>query len=103
MRILPWPDGIEDDQNATEMIRVWIAKNELQVSMLLGMWADAESYDIDEKHAWGELLADLIRHIANGMRQSHGRNKDEAELAIANSLLNHLGYGEDTVEGNYKE
>jgi hypothetical protein len=37
------------------------------------------------------------------MRQSHGWNKDEAELAIANSLLNHLGYGEDTVEGNYKE
>jgi len=103
MRELPIPDGIEDDPSATEMIRVWIANNDIQVSMLLGMWADTDNFDIDEKQAWGELLADLIRHIANGMNQSHGWNKDETELTIANSLLTHLGYGENTVEGQYKK
>ena len=48
MRELPIPDGIENDPNATEMIRVWIAKNDIQVSMLLGMWADTDEFDIDE-------------------------------------------------------
>jgi len=34
-------------------------------------WADAHESDIDEKQAWGKLLADLIRQIASGMNKSH--------------------------------
>ncbi len=59
------------------MMRIWLAHDELYVSLLLGMWEDAEDCDVDERNAWGELLADTIRHIANGMEQSHGWDKKE--------------------------
>ena len=103
MKELPIPDGISGAPNAIEMIRVWVGNEDIQVSMLLGMWEDALECNINEKTAWGELLADLIRHITNGLNESYGWNKKETQMTIANSLLHHLGHGKDTTEGQYKE
>jgi len=64
---LPIAPETEDDDRATEMIRVWLAHNDLHVSLNLGMWQGADS-EVDEREAWGFLLANLTRHIANGMR-----------------------------------
>jgi hypothetical protein len=71
-RALDIPPETEGDDRATEMIRVWLAHNDLHVSMLLGMWSDAEDSEVDERDAWGQLLADLTRHIANGMMKEYG-------------------------------
>jgi Domain of unknown function (DUF5076) len=103
MNELQIPEGIKDDPNAMEMIRVWIGNKDIQVSMLLGMWEEASNFDIDEKEAWGELLADLIRHIANGLTQSHDYNITASERKIANALLTHLGYGANTIEGKIQK
>ncbi len=103
MEELKIPEGIEDDPNATEVIRVWIGNKDIQVSMLLGMWEEASKGELDEREAWGELLADLVRHIANGLTQSHDYNKDASEQRIANSLLNHLGFGTNTIQGKIEE
>ena len=94
------PEGAVDDPDAIEMIRVWIANKDIHVSMLLGMWEEASSGDIDEREAWGELLADLIRHIANGLSQSHDYNPVASERKIANSLLVHLDHGANTIKGD---
>ncbi|MCG8564017.1 MAG: DUF5076 domain-containing protein [Desulfobacterales bacterium] len=99
MNKLPIPEGIEGDDNAQEMIRVWIGNKDIHVSMLLGMWEEAANFDIDEREAWGELLGDLIRHIANGLTQSHDYNVHASERRIANALLTHLGYGANTITG----
>lgn len=99
MNKLPIPEGIEGDDNAMEMIRVWIGNKDIHVSMLLGMWEEASNFDIDEREAWGELLGDLIRHIANGLTQSHDYNVHASERRIANALLTHLGYGANTIVG----
>lgn len=72
------------------MIRAWIAHNTLHVSLLLGMWQDAPQLEIDEREAWGELLADLIQHVANGLQQSHCFAADETIAIIRLSLLSHL-------------
>src|SRR6185503_18949061 len=45
MRELKHPPEIAGDKKATEMIRVWLAHDQLHVSMLLGMWQDAEECD----------------------------------------------------------
>lgn len=103
MNELQPPEGIKDDPNAMEMIRVWIGNKDIQVSMLLGMWEQASNLEIDERDAWGELLADLIRHIANGLTQSHDYNKDASEMRIANTLINHLGYGENAIQGKIQD
>lgn len=94
------PEGIEGDPNATEMLRVWIGNRDIHVSMLLGMWEEASNHDIDEREAWGELLGDLIRHIANGLTQSHDYNAAASEQRIANALLIHLGHGANTIQGD---
>ena len=96
---LPVPEGILGDENAMEMLRVWIGNRDIQISMLLGMWEQASQGDIDERDAWGELLADLVRHIANGLTQSHDYNTTASEMRIANAMLVHLGHGANTVEG----
>lgn len=99
MNELKIPEGIEGDSNAVEMLRVWIGNKDIQVSMLLGMWEEMSDNDIDEREAWGELLADLIRHIANGLTQSHDYNADASQMKIANALITHLGFGANTIKG----
>ncbi|MEH0019327.1 MAG: DUF5076 domain-containing protein [Desulfobacter sp.] len=102
MSELPIPEGIKGDPNALEMLRVWIGNKDIQVSMLLGMWEQASDNDIDEREAWGELLADLVRHIANGLTQSHDYNTAASEMRIANAMLTHLGHGANTIQGEIK-
>lgn len=103
MNELKIPEGVQDDSDAMEMVRVWIGNKDIHVSMLLGMWEEASNFDIDEREAWGELLADLIRHIANGLSQSHDYNIHASEQKIANALLVHLGHGAHTIEGEVKK
>lgn len=99
MNELKVPEGIEGDPNAVEMLRVWVGNKDIQISMLLGMWEEMSNQDIDEREAWGELLADLIRHIANGLSQSHDYNTDASQMKIANALITHLGFGANTIQG----
>ena len=83
MRELPRPPESDSDPKATEMLRAWIAHNDLHVSLLLGMWQDAAESEVDERQAWGELLGDLVQHIANGLAQSHGWEKEDTILRVA--------------------
>ena len=52
MRELEQPPATSDDEDATEMIRAWIAKGDLHVSLRLGLWQDLQNPDIDERDAW---------------------------------------------------
>ena len=86
-RELPIPPETKGDDRATEMIRVWLAHNDLHVSLNLGMWKDAEDSEVDERDAWGFLLSDLTRHIANGMMQQYGWDYDATRDHIRVSFL----------------
>jgi hypothetical protein len=101
MRELDWPVEVTADPKATDMVRVWIANKTLHVSMLLGMWADTAGWDVDERDAWGELLADLTRHIANGLGQSHGWDAAATIRRIADSYTQHVTRTDVTIEGSY--
>ena len=103
MRELERPPEIEGDPRATEMIRVWLAHDDLHVSMLLGMWQDADEEEIDERDAWGLLLADVVRHIANGMSQSHGWKPEETIACVRAKFLEDLEDPERIIEGRYAE
>jgi hypothetical protein len=65
------------------------------------MWADALDSPVDERDAWGELLADLTRHIANGLSQSHGWDHPSIAARIAESYHRHMSRTDVTVEGTY--
>ncbi len=52
------------DPRSLEVLRVWIANGEQHVALVFGMWEDPA--------AWGLLLADLARHIADAHAQQDG-------------------------------
>ena len=103
VRELPIPPETDGDDRATEMIRVWLAHQNLHVSLLLGMWEDAEDSNVDEKAAWGELLSDVIKHVANGLSDSHGWDRIETATRIRDSLLENLRSERGVITGKYVE
>jgi hypothetical protein len=59
------PMAVQVDPNACELVRVWIANNEQHVSLRSGVWEDPA--------AWGIMLADLARHVAETYKRDAGR------------------------------
>ena len=53
------------------MIRAWVADNDLHCSLEIGCWGDNEAL------AWGILLTDVVRHVANAMLEDKGWEKGE--------------------------
>lgn len=50
------PPAIEDNRDAFEILRVWIAGDNQHFTLRRGVWPDAA--------AWGIVLADLAKHAA---------------------------------------
>ena len=78
MRELLRPTGIVGHDDATELIRFWLAGGQPHLSLLLGMYEDAEDCDVDEFWAWGNILADIAQHVAHGMQKSHGYDNEDS-------------------------
>jgi hypothetical protein len=64
---LPIPAAASRDPRSLEILRVWIANGEQHVALSFGMWEDPA--------AWGLLLADLARHIA----EAHAQQDDKID------------------------
>jgi hypothetical protein len=63
------PPAAQRDKAGFEVLRVWIAEQGQHVSIRSGAWEDP--------FAWGIVLADLARHIANAHQMQNEKiNKD---------------------------
>ena len=51
------PEIAKADRQSFEILRVWISNGTQHVSLRVGVWNNPQ--------AWGIMLADLARHIAN--------------------------------------
>jgi Domain of unknown function (DUF5076) len=71
---LPIPGLAISDAKSVELIRVWIAGQGLQSSLRIGAWEHTPT--IDERKAWGIVLADAVKHIADALTR---QNKDKVE------------------------
>jgi hypothetical protein len=72
---------------SVEMIRVWLANKKQHVVLNMGFW---EERGIDERTAWGILLADMIQHIANAHQSEYGRDRAESIRMIVESFQSEL-------------
>lgn len=63
------PPKAKKDSNACEIARVWIANDNLHVSLKVDIW--------DNPFIWGMLLADLAQHVANSYMQIQGWDRIE--------------------------
>jgi hypothetical protein len=61
------PDAAKKDPNGFEILRVWIASKGAQVALRSDVWPDPA--------AWGILLTDLAKHVANSYEQSDGLDR----------------------------
>jgi hypothetical protein len=101
MRELQIPDGVEGDNSATEMVRFWIANGAPHLSLLLGMYQDAEESEVDELWAWGNILSDIAQHVANGLSQSHDFEFTETVERIAGHFVNAMKERAPGMTGKY--
>lgn len=101
MRELIIPSENEGNENATEMARVWLGNGSCNVSLLLGMYEDAEDSDVDELWAWGNILSDIAQHIANGLKQSHGWDETETMSKLRTHFNAAIKERAPNLQGSY--
>ena len=58
------------DEQAIEVLRAWVAHDQLFCSLKPEIW--------DEVGSWGILLADVARHVASALAESNAVNKQES-------------------------
>ena len=63
-RDLVVPSEVEADPKAREVLRTWVANGGLVCALRPETWPDASS--------WGLVLADVVRHVANAVRDLKG-------------------------------
>jgi hypothetical protein len=68
------PEPARTDAKSFELLRVWVAHQDQHISMRTGVW--------DDPAAWGVMLADLARHIANAFEKFEDRDPLEVLEAI---------------------
>ncbi len=83
------PDAVEKDEYSVEMIRGWIAERGLACSLNLGHWH--HNSKLDERHAWGVMMADLAREIAIQLETITQQDPSESLKMIVEAMLSELG------------
>jgi hypothetical protein len=63
------PPAAQSDPHALELVRVWAAQGHQYISISPEAW--------DDPAAWGIVLVDLARHVANFYHQYRGRDPNE--------------------------
>jgi hypothetical protein len=97
---LPIPPQATDDKNSQEMIRAWIAEEGLHCSLQVSFWEDR---GLNETWAWGVLLADVVRHVANALEESNGKDPRETVQAIKASFLNEIDNPSSKHKGKFAQ
>ena len=83
---LPVPPQARSDKKAREMVRAWVVNGGLQCSLHVDSRGDQEAI------FWGILLTDIVRHVANAMREARGWDAQETTAEIRrvfNAELDH--------------
>ena len=61
----PTPDAAQRDPKSVHMLSVWLAENSLHCNLKIGVFANHPT--VVETQAWGTILADVARAIADAM------------------------------------
>jgi len=80
------------------MLSAWIAERGLHCSLNVGMWS---AQGKDEAAAWGILVADLIRHVANAIQDQTGISAESTMDQLLHSLRSELDEPTSAVSGGF--
>jgi hypothetical protein len=97
----PVPEAALRDKNAVEMLRVWIAEQQLHCSIKVGMYQ--ETMNIPEGHAWGVILSDVTRHVAMALEAAYAADCSKVIDEIRDSYLRELAVPGSKTVGEFVE
>ncbi|MDF3887559.1 DUF5076 domain-containing protein [Cupriavidus basilensis] len=60
-----------------------------------------ETTNVPEEAAWGKILADAARHIANALQEGYGANAQQSWKLIQESFLKQLEDPGSTARGGF--
>jgi Domain of unknown function (DUF5076) len=86
------------DPNSAEMVRAWIANKGLHCTVNIGIWGQGGRHD--ERDAWGILLADITRHVADALALE-GEDRIESIARIRKSFLIELDNPTSGTTGDF--
>ena len=91
------PEKARKDKGSAELMRVWVTPPDgaIHVVVKTGVWPDPAAYGI--------VLADLARHIANGFNQTQGMNVDVAVKRVVEGFSAEIGSPTDVPTGQIQE
>ena len=90
---LPRPEAVGGDDYSVEMIQAWIADRGLACSLNLGHWHHHS--ELDERQAWGVMIADLAREIATQLEAVTNHDPGESLKVIVEAMLAELSGSQD--------
>jgi len=86
------PDGVEDANEAVEVLRAWIADGALHVTF------DPETFR-DNAPDWGRLLADIAQHVAHAVALDGQMARDAALTEIQTAFDQGIGRASGKMSG----
>jgi Domain of unknown function (DUF5076) len=95
----PIPEAALRDQDAVEMLRVWVAERKLHCSIRVGMYRDNDK--VSEEKAWGTILADAARHLANALQQEYSVDASESLEKIRENFNDELDRPTSEAKGGF--
>jgi hypothetical protein len=90
---LQTPEAALADPNANEILRAWIADGGLVCNLRPTSFPDAS--------AWGIVLADVARHVADALQGARGIPSEETIRQIWHLFNAELGFPTDTPRGKF--
>jgi len=100
MNELVIPPAAHRDADSLELMRAWVAEKGLHCSLNIGLY---DGQRVPEERAWGIILADAARHIANALASSAGRDRDRALREIRRTFEAELDGPTSDVRGGFVE
>jgi hypothetical protein len=92
------PAALRDDQ-AVEMLRVWVAEKALHCSVRVGVYAK-EGIE-KETFAWGMMLADAMQHVADALSSEGYGDREEILGGVIKGFEAEIGSPTSRRDGEF--
>jgi hypothetical protein len=99
MRPLSIPPALKDAEDAVEVARVWVGKGDLHVMLSVGGYEAGEGPG--ESTAWGDIMADTVRHVARAISKSTGTYEHVCLREIVDRMMDSLKNDPRFMEGDF--
>ncbi len=98
MTSLPKPPDATSDPEAVEVMSAWIANESLHIVLKQAFFRNR---NFEEEWAWGVLLADTMRHLANAIADERGDDATDVLEGIHEALETELAKATSQIKGSF--